>query len=215
MLVFFFFRGMLKGFVSTLFSLLGTFFVFAISYQFCAVFSQIIENLPIVQGNLTNFISNTLDTFIPGQFSSMAELESAFSKSSISNLFLLVFTKLTKDITFEGVLSAGQILAPTLCKFLVRIIAFFILFVSVSLIIKLLKFLINKFIKVCGLSFVNRLLGGILGLLKGLFLFAVLYAVLLSFANFLPNVQLLQFVQQGEVSQFIYNKILAIILNLF
>ena len=206
---FFGIKGYFKGFVSMLFAMIGIVAVAIFSWQLTKL------ALPYAQENFGNFfvglIQGRIDKIIPGQFSNMADLVQAIgnSKLSLFGAFLLTFAG---DITIDGNISAGQILAPSISNLIIKILVFVIIFLVLYVLLKILRFLIDKIIKKCGLSLGNRLLGTVFGLVKGLFLFGILYFVLSTIANLFMLEGLLSFVKNGVFSNFIYdNFILRIV----
>ena len=211
-LAYYFLRGCLKGFLSMLFSLVGVFFVAIISWKLSEVF------LPTVQsfagGAIFDAVRNLLDGIFPGNFANLAEFQASLSLSSIGALFSVFMGKLLENITFDGSLSAGQILAPTLSKILISVLTFLLIFLILEILLKILRFFLNKIIKSCGLSMGNRILGGVVGLLKGALVFGLVFALFSILANVLMNEGLLEFVKSGEVSNFLYENFLVKFLNL-
>ena len=208
----YFLRGFWKGFVSMLFSLVGTFVVVAISWSVCGML------VPVVDGWLGQSLSNTLTQIlngaIPGEFSDLSSLQAALGNSKYALLFNVLLSKVIGSLTIDGIMSAGQILSPTITTLLVKVLAFVLVFVILFFAVRFLAWVLNKIIKKCGLSLGNRVLGGAIGLVKGLVVFAVLYFAISTLANFLLNETLLSFVQSGVVSKFLYESLIIKILNL-
>ena len=211
-LAFYFVRGCLKGFVSMLFSLVGAFFVAIISWKLTQFFLPSAQNF--AGGAVFDTLRNLFDGILPGTFSNLEEFQAALSISKVGVLFSLFATRLLGNITFDGSLTAGQILAPTLSKILISLFTFLLIFLLLEIFLKFLRAFLNKIIKKCGLSMGNRILGGIVGLLKGALVFGIVFAALSISANVLLNEGLLQFVKSGTVSNFLYTNLLTKILNL-
>lgn len=195
-----------------LFSLIGVFAVVAVAWSLCGVL------VPVIDAGLGQSLSNTLTQIlngaIPGQFSDLASLQTAIGASKYALLFNLLIFRVLGELTIDGQMSAGQILAPTISALLVKVISFVILFVGLYVALKLVFWILNKIIKKCGMSVGNRFLGGAVGLVKGLIVFGVLYFVLSTLANLLLNETLLTFVQSGKVSKFLYENLIIKILDL-
>jgi membrane protein required for colicin V production len=64
-----------------------------------------------------------------------------------------------------------------------RIVAFIIIFAAVSLVAMLLGLIFNKIVSTIALGWLNRLLGGILGLFIGAIFIAALLIILVKFAH--------------------------------
>ena len=206
-----FLRGFFKGFVSMIFSLVGVFVAIFIAWQLCDWVQPVFQNM---FGNaLQNTISQILNGAISGQFSDIAQLQLAVSQSKYAFLFNILLFKLLGNLTIEGQMSAGQVLAPTLTTLIVKMISFSLLFFGCYVLLKLVFMIINIFVKKCGMKMGNRLLGGGIGLLKGVLIFGVIYFILTAFANLLLNEALLNFVQKGVVSNWLYDNLITKIVD--
>ncbi|MDE6583126.1 MAG: CvpA family protein [Clostridia bacterium] len=209
--VFYLVKGYIKGLVSMLFSLFGVVFIFVLAWKlsdFC---------LPYFKNwfDFSSGLSNVLDQFLPGQFANIFELEQAVSQSHFGVIFAPIFSKLFLDITFDGNLTAGQILAKPLNSLCIKLLAFVALFVTFVILLKLLRFLFNRIVKFCGLGFCNRIFGSLVGLCKGIVFFGICYFVLLTLSNLFLNETLLTFVKSGQVSNFVYENIVDFLFSIF
>lgn len=209
----FFVRGYFKGFISMIFSLVGTFFIVVLAWKLSGVCSVYAENL--FGSGINNLLKKSLDSMIGGSFSTMAELESALGQTNFGTIFGFVISKLLGDISFEGSLTAGQILSPSLSALTIKVITFVVIFLLFSIVLKILKALLNKLVKLFDWNFGNKIFGGLVGLFKGVLIFGIFYVVLSLFANFTFNEGLLLFVKSGQVSNFIYENFIKIIINMF
>lgn len=161
-----------------------------------------------------DFLKNAFDEKIVGNFADVEQLKNTVAASEY-NLFGVLLIRLLGDLSFEGELTAGQILAPSISKLLLKVATFIVAYVVLYLFLKILQKIINKIIKKCGLSVGDRMLGGMLGLIKGVFLFGVVYFAIASLANLLLNEALLNFVQNGQISKFVYDNFIAKIIEVF
>lgn len=196
-----------------MFSLVGIFFVALISWKLTEFFLPTVESF--TGETIFNATKSLINGIIPGEFSNYENFQTAVLSSKIGVLFNIFFAKLLENITFEGNLSAGQILAPTVSKIFVRLITFLIILVVFEIGLKFLRLFLSKIIKNCGLSFGNRVLGGIIGLIRGMFVFGVFYVVISMVANILLSEGLLNFIKNGEISNFMYHNFIEKIINLF
>lgn len=204
---FYFCKGFIKGFVSTLLSLISIFVVAVMAWKLVGVCLPYIQE--VVQQPISNFISELLDGAIAGEFSSMEEFERVIANSKFS--VFLIIKNLIGEIYFEGALTAGQILSPSLGLLATKVIAFVVLFFMLSLIVRIVKILLKKIVKVCGLSVGDRVLGGVLGIAKGLIVFLILFSIMASISNVILNEGFNNFLQGGQVSNMVYNWIIEII----
>lgn len=205
-------RGFFKGLLTMAFSMVGIIFVGIVAWQVKDYFAVILNK---IGGDIVfNFLKNKIDLSVAGTFSDISQLKDAVANSNF-NIFGIFLFKLLTDLTVDGEMTAGQILAPSITNLLIKILAFVLVFVVLYLFLKILKLVLSKIIKKCGLSFADRILGLLFGLIKGSLLFGVLYLVLTSFANLTLNEGLLNFVQKGVVSSYVYNHFISKIIAFF
>lgn len=210
---FYFIKGYFKGFISMVFSLVGTFAMFVIVWKLTAFFSSYAQSW--FGDGIYGMLKSGIDEIVSGEFTSMEDFRTALMQTSYGSLFGLFLTNLIGDVSFDGSLTAGQILAPSLSELLIKVVAFLIVFLILMFLFKILKFLLNKTIKMLGFQSGNKILGGLVGAIKGLILFGIIYVVLVAISNFTLNEGLLSFVQSGAVSQFLYDNLIIKIINLF
>lgn len=210
--IFFIAKGFCKGFLSTVFSMIGVVVIAIVAWQVKDIALPMLENFC---GNwLEDYLKNKINLEIVGKFSSLSQLQSAVANSKFS-LFGIFLFKLLGDLSLDGELSAGQILAPSITTLLIKIFAFLLIFIILYILIKILRLILTKIIKKCGLTFADRILGCLLGGVKALAVFAIFYFVMSSLANLTLSNALLDFVQSGVVSKFIYNNFITKIVALF
>ena len=83
------------------------------------------------------------------------------------------------SITYLSLLS-GYILAffPSFPKTVVNLVSFFILFVGTNLLLRFVSNIITKTLKIAMLGWLNRVLGGVLGMLKSIIIMSILVFVI-------------------------------------
>lgn len=210
---FYFIKGYFKGFISMVFSLVGTFAMFVIAWKLTAFFSSYAQSW--FGDGIHGMLKSGIDEIVSGEFTSMEEFRIALMQTSYGSLFGLFLINLIGNVSFDGSLTAGQILAPSLSELLIKVITFLIVFLILMILFKILRFLLNKTIKMLGFQSGNKILGGFIGIIKGLIIFGIVYVILVAISNFTLNEGLLSFVQSGAVSQFLYDNLIIKIINLF
>lgn len=180
-------------------SIVGTTFIIFLAYFLAKDLMVNFEN-GVIFDFFNNFYVNLFNKLVPGEFSSIDELV-----NSLGGVFS-VLSIILEDISFDGVLSCGHIVGPTLARLTINILLFLILFFLLHFLIKIFSLLINKMINFAGLSFANRMLGLVLGLLKGTVVFAIIFLCLSTLASLNLSEGLTNFVQSGFLSNFIYEK---------
>ncbi len=208
--ILFFLKGFCKGFANIIFSLLSTVFIFSISIKFCQQLGQILQN-----ANLFDFegvVSKVLNSISTQTFSSVDEVSEALNSNVILSVFL---KKLLSNITFDGEMTLAQIFAPTLNALIFKILAFVLIYFVSVVIFKFFGVILSKMLKKLNLGVSNKLWGGVVGLLKGMIVFSIVYAVVLNIGNILLNENIIAFCNKGVISKFLYNNFTEKIISLF
>lgn len=208
--ILFFLKGFCKGFANIIFSLLSTVLIFSISIKFCQQLGQILQN-----ANLFDFegvVSKVLNSISTQTFSSVDEVSEALNSNVILSVFL---KKLLSNITFDGEMTLAQIFAPTLNVLIFKILAFVLIYFVSVVIFKFFGVILSKMLKKLKLGVSNKLWGGVVGLLKGMIVFSIVYAVVLNIGNILLNENIIVFCNKGVISKFLYDNFTEKIISLF
>lgn len=208
--ILFFLKGFCKGLANIIFSLLSTVFIFSISIKFCQQLGQILQN-----ANLFDFegaVSKVLNSISTQTFSSVDEVSGVLNSNVILSVFL---KKLLSNITFDGEMTLAQIFVPTLNALIFKILAFVLIYFVSVVIFKFFGVILSKMLKKLKLGVSNKLWGGVVGLLKGMIVFSIVYAVVLNIGNILLNENMIAFCNQGVISKFLYNNFTEKIISLF
>ena len=196
-----FMRGWSKGLGAILLSLVSTIVSIYISIWITDMVSVYVVDL--VGENILEMISKCVDRVVGGSFSSIGELKEAISQCGLP--FIRIINKILDAISFEGELSASQILASSITNVLIKIFCFIIAFFVVNLVFNFIKVLGGKLINCCGLGVANKLIGGIVGSIKGLIVFLLLFAILIEIADLLMNKTFQNFLNDAVVSKWVYD----------
>ena len=207
------FVGFYRGAVKMLFSL----FKVALLLLLCYYLSEQLAN-SLVGGalwqHIYDFLKGIFDDVLAGEFQNMSEV--LFSVGFLSNAVLrVVLQTVLKNITFEGDMSFGEIVAPSLTLIFLKVVLFILLFILLSAIFKLIDFILRKCISFAGFGRINRLAGFFLGLLKGFVISMLVFVVLTALSNLNISERLTSFVESGLVSSYLYNHYFLNIFNLF
>ena len=207
------FVGFYRGAVKMLFSL----FRVALLLLLCYYLSERLAN-SLVGGalwqHIYEFLKGIFDDVLPGEFQNMSEV--LFSVGLLSNAVLrVVLQTVLKNITFEGDMSFGEIVAPSLTLIFLKVVLFILLFILLSAVFKLIDFILRKCISFAGFGRINRLAGFFLGLLKGFVISMLVFVVLTALSSLNISEGLTSFVESGLVSSYLYNHYFLNIFNLF
>ena len=139
-----------------------------------------------------------------------------YSVGLMSNVVMrLILQAVLKNITFEGSMSFGEIVAPTLTLIFLKVVFFILLFILLSILFKLIDFVLRKCVKFAGLGKVNRLVGFFLGTIKGFIVSMLVFTVLTFLSSLNISDELTSFVEGGLISSYLYNHYFLNIFNLF
>ena len=207
------FVGFYRGAVKMLFSL----FRVALLLLLCYYLSEQLAN-SLVGGALWQhvyeFLKGIFDDVLPGEFQNMSEV--LFSVGLLSNAVLrVVLQTVLKNITFEGDMSFGEVVAPSLTLIFLKVVLFILLFILLSAVFKLIDFILRKCISFAGFGRIDRLAGFFLGLLKGFVISMLVFVVLTALSSLNISERLTSFVESGLVSSYLYNHYFLNIFNLF
>lgn len=207
------FVGFYRGAVKMLFLL----FRVALLLLLCYYLSEQLAN-SLVGGalwqHIYEFLKGIFDDVLPGEFQNMSEV--LYSVGFLSNAVLrVVLQTVLKNITFEGDMSFGEIVAPSLTLIFLKVVLFILLFILLSAIFKLIDFILRKCISFAGFGRIDRLAGFFLGLLKGFVISMLVFVVLTALSSLNISERLTSFVESGLVSSYLYNHYFLNIFNLF
>lgn len=208
----YFFIGLRKGFLTSIVSMVSFFVVIVLSFSLREKVATLLDG--VLGGLINGGIKNGLNTAIAGKFSSTDELLFYLMSTRYGKYFGVILKSLIKNVSFEGSLTAGEIVSPTLTWLLLKVISFAALTILFSIVFKLLEMIMHKLVKMVGRNG-DRLLGGMFGIFKGLLVFVAIFIVISAIANFTLSEKLLSFVNSGIISKQIYNKFIIKIINLF
>ncbi|HIT62118.1 MAG TPA: CvpA family protein [Candidatus Caccovivens faecavium] len=207
------FIGFYRGAIRMLFSLLRVALLLLLCYYLSERLTISLVGSSLWQG-VYEFLKNIFDGLLPGEFQSMSEV--LYSVGLMSNVVMrLILQAVLKNITFEGSMSFGEIVAPTLTLIFLKVVLFILLFILLSILFKLIDFVLRKCVKFAGLGKVNRLLGFFLGAIKGFVVSMIVFTVLTFLSSLNISDGLTSFVESGLISSYLYNHYFLNIFNLF
>ena len=183
-LLFFFLIGAMRGFLRSLLSFFGTLGSLICAWLLAAPFSRLLGNT----FGLNAKFSSMFKGFLPKISSVFSKDVSGLSADMVvSNVKLPGFIeKVLLKIAPSGLMPEGttvaELTAPIFGGFLCTVVSFFVLFLLFKIGIFILSHFFKKVDKIKGVSGINKLLGGLFGLARGLlFSFTVLAVI-----SFLP-----------------------------
>jgi len=200
-LIFGMFFGIKRGFIGGICKIGGTLFALIFAFFFCVSFENFLESA----FGMTSAISNGLVAKFSENETLSVELSGIFSEESLAAVLPGFIAKILAGALSGQEIPAGTTGATLLGPLVAKWIAVLISFVLLIILIKLACFIIGKIgsgivDSVGPLRVVNKLLGGLLGLLKSLlFVF-----ILLAICGWLPIESLHEFISSSAIIGKIY-----------
>lgn len=201
-IVVFLFIGFIKGFFSELLGIVGS----VLSIVLAAVFCNALADFLIDKTEIFDWLKNGIASVFPSDISSIEGL----------NLPEFIVNLINSYLSSDDGITLAEAISTTISKLIISFASFFIILLAVKLVVfilsKVLKALADS-IKVIGVT--NRLLGALLGIIKGLLIVCgALYLIEIIPFEFMNGVR--ELVDQSVLAQFfikynIYVLIFAII----
>ena len=201
-IVVFLFIGFIKGFFSELLGIVGS----VLSIVLAAVFCNALADFLIDKTEIFDWLKNGIASVFPSDISSIEGL----------NLPEFIVNLINSYLSSDDGITLAEAISTTISKLIISFASFFIILLAVKLAVfilsKVLKALADS-IKVIGVT--NRLLGALLGIIKGLLIVCgALYLIEIIPFEFLNGVR--ELADQSVLAQFfikynIYVLIFAII----
>lgn len=193
--------GLRKGFIVSVFNFVGFILAIYIARMYYPVASKFIINNPNFIGKVKDFVSGRVNIIADG-----------VSKSDGMDSIVEAF-KLPNPIN-EGIINNSSTIIETgkaniansLTAFFINILSMIIIFLIARLIIHLLVGLLNSFAKLPVLKQFNSTAGLAFGVLKGVLLVYILFAVLTPIISMYPDGKIAGYTYQSTLGQFFYKK---------
>lgn len=210
----FFVFGCLRGGVRLTLSFLTTILSVVVASIFCSWLADILWGVNNFGFSLNGWLQNLIDDKFVGVFSDKESLLEYLTNSNLGALFGVFFEKVLKNISFDGSLTVGQVVSGTISNLIIKVISFALIYVVAAIVLKIVCLLIikifqkNQFLKIS-----DRLLGGAIGIFKAFLIFFVCYFLLVQFANFTLNENVIAFLNGSPITNTIYNEFILKIFN--
>ncbi len=222
------FIGYRRGFVREIFSLLYIVLTVILVGIINPYVSDFLKEYTPIYTAVENQCSKTISKQITSGESSEETAEDASEESLqtsvIQSLFLPSSVKddMEDNNTAEGydylmVDSFTGYISSYLSNIIVNGISYVVSFIIIYLLLHLLAFAINSVAQLPGLRIINRLGGGLVGLLKGVLVIWIVFLVLTILYNTEIGEQALQMIDRDFVLSFLYENdiLIDIVLNIF
>lgn len=177
--------GIIKGFIGQLFGFIGTVAAFIVAALLCGTVVNIVKANTAIDESLQSAISGVL----PNIDQSVIAGYPAFLQAIFAPIL-------------DGSASAVDTVAATLTNLIMSIVAFLIIVALIKLVFIILASVLKNVIRKTFLGVIDKLLGAVLGLIKGLlFVSSVLFVVEIALVPTIPSVA--EAVEQSAIAKFL------------
>lgn len=177
--------GIRKGFIKTFFDTLGVIIAFFVSKKYYTLAKDYLINNTKVYATINDYLSqkfSKLAAELPNNNFNPSNLFKGFDKlpNEVQNFSSSVFN-------IESVPSSSNSLnqyVDKVSEIIVIIISFVLVMLIAYIILLLITSIIDKVFKVPGLNVINSMFGGVFGILRGVIIMYVIFAVASPFIAF-------------------------------
>lgn len=198
-----------KGFIRTLFDLVGTILAFAIAFQLAA---------PIAVSIYEQFVSERMVMFLIEKLpSAITSPETVFDPQLFLNIMPESLAALISNLNiFNGDVASAignvvnvhtieqNVVAPVV-TLIIRMICFVVLGIILMILVKILSRILSKFVEYTPLKKVNTILGAVLGGLRGLMIIVIISALLVVIASFTSDSSFATGVEGSKICSLVSN----------
>ena len=179
--------GIVKGFISQVFGLIGSIIAIVVAVMLCSTVVNVVKDNTSVYESIRDWISGVLPNIDKSAIEKFPEFLQA------------IFAPI-----MDGSESAIETVSATLANLILTAIVFSLLAALVKLVFIILAVVLKNVIKKTFLGVVDKLLGAVLGLIKGLlFVSALLFFVEIALVPTIPSVA--QAVEESALAKLLMN----------
>ncbi|MBS4536983.1 CvpA family protein [Clostridium sp. D2Q-11] len=171
-------EGFNKGFILSAFSLLGTIIALLIAKQYYHLISSFLINN-------TNIYIWLYKRVFP-KISSIVEGEGSLTLDTLLKIIKIPEILINNDM--QGIdYSSAQILSDIITILIINIIGIIVIFIIANILLSLIVTIVNIFFKLPLLNSFNKLSGLLFGLIKGVLMIFIIYAILTPIISLNPD----------------------------
>lgn len=185
--------GFRRGLVKSIFSLAGAIVAFIIARIFYLSFALTLTKKTSWDTKISTWVYERLMASYPSGNITLDQTPSSFK---------WIFSKLFSENPAQY--DTVQAFSNGVSAFVMNILAFVIIFVAIVILIGLLGILLDKVMKLPGLSFVNKLGGFGIGLIKGVLICAVIVSLITFFSVFSKSPTLSEMFANSIFAKYLY-----------
>lgn len=183
--------GFIKGFMKQILSVANWLLSLIGSFLFVKPFSALLSKTAIatsINGKVANWIATKGATFNemiePGRIKE--QIAQGISELGLPKFIAEAIASGINIGGAEGDMTLAEVLAPSIGSIILTVVSFIMLFILLMIILKIIFNLLNNVFDEGILGAVNRLLGGVLGLIKGGVLVSLVMLLLSTISGIIP-----------------------------
>ncbi len=210
-------RGWTRGFILTVFHMVG----FILSWIIAKTYYKLLSMYIIVNTDLLPTFQNLINKRLKNSAGEEEIVGGAITDYNIYEVLKLPKTieelmKSENVIMDYGNKAAGgiyQYMSQVFAQMFIDLVSFFIMFLVVKLIITIIAHVLDGVVKLPLLREFNRLGGGIVGGIKGLLIVFIILALLIPFVTITNNHVIMEGLEKSRLAKYIYdnNPIISIL----
>ena len=209
--------GIKKGFIQSLFGLLGSLVALILAFVFASTFADILLDTFVgdfingISISMINVLGDVVNTPLP-------------TIESLRELMGTVFPEFLVDAIFGasnsgmvGQITIAEYVTPLLTSFLLTIVSFIIVFILFKILFVAVKYFVDAITSLPILKQMNKLLGFFMGILKALIFIYIMFSVLSLFQTLELFQPIFKGIEDSYLTKFMYNNnvILMLLSSLF
>lgn len=185
--------GLYKGFLKSAISVIGTaasaLFAFLLAEPFGKLLEMIFKLTTVLKGKVAEWLYSLSEFFtIARAGESFSDISAEMGSSGISKIVQKLTNLLLKGINIPEGESVGSIMGGKIAAILTTVIAFAVGFILIRIILKILEKLSDKITEVKIFGAIDKILGFVFGLAKGLLYAGIVAVVATVMGYFVPAV---------------------------
>lgn len=201
--------GTFKGFLRSVFSLLGFIVAILVAFALTPGVSKMVEDKQILYNSIsgaTKSVVEALDeNFGSLEFESSQEMLEYLQGADIPLYAKSVLLKLVKGTSFEGKFTLSQVVARPLYSFAIKFIVFAVLAIIFYIIVKIVQIITLKMVKLPFFKVTDRVLGFLFGLALGVIIYLLIVSIMILISQFVLSDWIIKKIEGGYLSSIFYH----------
>lgn len=211
--------GTFKGFLRSVFSLLGFVIAllaaFALSPSVCKVAEDKQVLFAPISGAMRSVVESLDENFEVQEFDSDEDMLEYLKSSDIPLYAKSVLIKLVEKADLEGKFTISQIVIRPLYSFALRFIVFIALAIIFYVIVKIIQIVTLKMVKIPFIKVTDRVLGFLFGLTLGLVVYFLIVSIMILVSQFVLSDWIIKKIEGGYLSSIFYEKFASRVIGAF